>query len=244
MGRLWSDLGPIKMGQVIHFNNEKIPINDKDFHARGSVWHRSTVRLDGPARCGKIRLGRQWCWLQCHNLVSIKSNWDWVERIFIWYCSGTVAKTEATNLTGAMRHSQQHWPSSVWLVFEPFERYKCSRNHNQADGTWSRSRLPKCTCKKLLEMWCVSLTLPVTHCLNPPTPPSANNLTLEDWDSSSSMSDWNAKINYTCNAGGHNAFVSNRWKDFYELTCQEDNNFSTPTWPTCVSSRSKQKIGV
>ena len=57
------------------------------------------------------------------------------------------------------------------------------------------------------------------------------------------MSDWNAKINYTCNAGGHNAFVSNRWKDFYELTCQEDNNFSTPTWPTCVSSRIEQKMG-
>ena len=84
----------------------------------------------------------------------------------------------------------------------------------------------------------------MTHCLNPPTPPSANNLTLEDWDSSSSMSDWNAKINYTCNAGGHNAFVSNRWKDFYELTCQEDNNFSTPTWPTCVSSRIKKEWGM
>ena len=46
----------------------------------------------------------------------------WVERILIWYCSGTVAKTEATNLTGATRHSQQHWPSSVWLVFELFKR--------------------------------------------------------------------------------------------------------------------------
>ena len=56
--------------------------------------------------------------------------------------------------------------------------------------------------------------------------------------------DWNAKINYTCNAGGHNAFVSNRWKDFYELTCQEDNNFSTPTWPTCVSSRVKKNWGL
>ena len=86
-------------------------------------------------------------------------------------------------------------------------------------------------------MWCVTLTLAVTHCLNPPTPPSANNLTLEDWDSSSSMSDWNAKINYTCNAGGHNAFVSDFWQDLYELTCQDDNTFETPTWPTCVSSR-------
>ena len=103
-------------------NMKKIPTSDKHFHARGSMWHRSTVRLDGPARCGKIRLGRQWCWLQCHNLVRI-NNWGWVERILIWYCSGTVAKTEATNLTGAMRHSQQHWPSSVWLVFELFKRY-------------------------------------------------------------------------------------------------------------------------
>ena len=108
--------------QIILFDYEKIPKYDKHFHARGSMWHRSTVRLDGPARCGKIRLGRQWCWLQCHNLVRINSNWGWVERIFIWYCSGTVAKTEATNLTGATRHSQQHWPSSVWLVFELFKR--------------------------------------------------------------------------------------------------------------------------
>ena len=81
------------------------------------------------------------------------------------------------------------------------------------------------------------VTLSVSHCLTPPTPPTQNNLTLQDWDATSSMSDWTAKINYTCNAGGHNAFVSDRWKDFYELTCQEDNSFSTPTWPTCVSSK-------
>ena len=81
------------------------------------------------------------------------------------------------------------------------------------------------------------LSLSVTHCLDPPTPPTQNNLTLQDWDATTSKSEWNAKINYTCNAGGHNAFVSDFWQDLYELTCQDDNTFETPTWPTCVSSR-------
>ena len=134
---------------------------------------------------------------------------------------------------------------------------------DQADATWSRDTLPECVCKtpffihifkeqkffqqdyffhsNLPKTTVRCVTLSVSHCLTPPTPPTQNNLTLQDWDDTTSMSDWNAKINYTCNAGGHNAFVSNRWKDFYELTCQEDNTFSTPTWPTCVSSKIYKK---
>ena len=85
------------------------------------------------------------------------------------------------------------------------------------------------------------LTFSVNHCLEPPTPPAQNNLTLQDWDDTTSMSAWNATINYTCSAGGHNAFVSNYWQSFYLLTCQDDNTFSTPTWPTCVSSKNNNK---
>ena len=80
------------------------------------------------------------------------------------------------------------------------------------------------------------VTLSVTHCLTPPTPPTQNNLTLQNWDDTTSMAAWNAAINYTCSAGGHNAFVSNVWNNLYQLICQENNTFSTPTWPTCVSS--------
>ena len=82
------------------------------------------------------------------------------------------------------------------------------------------------------------VTLSVTHCLTPPTPPTQNNLTLQNWDDTTSMAAWNAAINYTCSAGGHNAFVSNVFNNLYQLTCQENNTFSTPTWPTCVSSMS------
>ena len=82
----------------------------------------------------------------------------------------------------------------------------------------------------------ITLSLSVTHCLTPPTPPAPNNLTLQGWEDLHSMSSWNTKINYTCSAGGHNAFVSDRWRDFFELTCHENNSFTTPTWPTCVSS--------
>ena len=80
------------------------------------------------------------------------------------------------------------------------------------------------------------VTLSVTHCLTPPTPPTQNNLTLQNWDDTTSMTAWNATINYTCSAGGHNAFVSNVYNNSYQLTCQDDNTFSSPTWPTCVSS--------
>ena len=82
----------------------------------------------------------------------------------------------------------------------------------------------------------INLTFSVNHCLDPPTPPTQNNLTLQNWDDTTSMAAWNAAINYTCSAGGHNAFVSNVWNNLYQLTCQENNTFSTPTWPTCVSS--------
>ena len=84
----------------------------------------------------------------------------------------------------------------------------------------------------------INLTFSVNHCLDPPTPPTQNNLTLQNWDDTTSMSAWNAAINYTCSAGGHNAFVSNVLNNLYQLTCQENNTFSTPTWPTCVLSMS------
>ena len=65
----------------------------------------------------------------------------------------------------------------------------------------------------------LTLSLSVNHCLTPPTPPTQNKLTLQGWDESSSMSKWDTKINYTCSAGGYNAFASDLGEDFYELTC-------------------------
>ena len=110
-------------------------------------------------------------------------------------------------------------------------------NGVEADYQYAHVRNPSNPIFHIFQDQVSYLSLSVTHCLDPPTPPTQNNLTLQDWDATTSKSEWNAKINYTCNAGGHNAFVSDFWQDLYELTCQDDNNFETPTWPTCVSSR-------
>ena len=74
------------------------------------------------------------------------------------------------------------------------------------------------------------------HCLNAPEPPSEANLTLRDYDSSNPRRRGD-HLNYTCSAGGYNRFASDFNKARYTLTCNDDNNYETPNWPTCVSSK-------
>ena len=76
----------------------------------------------------------------------------------------------------------------------------------------------------------------VVHCLNAPEPPSEANLTLRDYDPLSPRRR-GGHLNYTCSAGGYNKFASDFSKRRYTLTCNDDNNYETPDWPTCVSSK-------
>ena len=82
---------------------------------------------------------------------------------------------------------------------------------------------------------------PVVHCLNAPEPPAEANLTLRDYDPLSPRRR-GGHLNYTCSAGGHNKFASDYTKRRYTLTCNDDNNYETPNWPTCVSSRCCRQI--
>ena len=82
---------------------------------------------------------------------------------------------------------------------------------------------------------------PVVHCLNAPEPPAEANLTLRDYDPLSPRRR-GGHLNYTCTAGGHNKFASDYTKRRYTLTCNDDNNYETPNWPTCVSSRCCRQI--
>ena len=77
------------------------------------------------------------------------------------------------------------------------------------------------------------------YCLKPPVPPPHHNFTSEPegWYSGYSSSAWGGTIKYKCDAGGRNRRTDNYNEDDYELTCQETNNFTTPDWPTCVSSK-------
>ena len=61
-------------------------------------------------------------------------------------------------------------------------------------------------------------------------------MTLRDYDSSSPRRR-GGHLNYTCSAGGYNRFASDFNKARYKLTCNDDNNYETPDWPTCVSSK-------
>ena len=81
------------------------------------------------------------------------------------------------------------------------------------------------------------------YCLEPPVPPPHHNLTSEPegWNTGYSSSAWGGTIKYKCDAGGRNRRTDNYNEDDYELTCQETNNFTTPDWPTCVSSKSEEK---
>ena len=67
------------------------------------------------------------------------------------------------------------------------------------------------------------------------------NLTLRDYDPLSPRRR-GGHLNYTCSAGGHNKFASDYTKRRYTLTCNDDNNYETPNWPTCVSSRCYPQI--
>ena len=75
----------------------------------------------------------------------------------------------------------------------------------------------------------------VVHCLNAPDPPPEANLTVRDYDPSSPRRR-GGHLNYTCSAGGYNRFASNFNSARYILNCNDDNNYETPNWPTCVSS--------
>ena len=78
----------------------------------------------------------------------------------------------------------------------------------------------------------------VHHCNTPPIPPAHHNLTSqpEGWDGQNPTT-WGSKIYYKCSAGGKNKRSDDYSKDEYELTCQDNNNFTTPEWPTCVPSK-------
>ena len=55
-----------------------------------------------------------------------------------------------------------------------------------------------------------------------------------------SSSEHGEVLTYNCSAGGrHNRLVSDYNVNTYNLTCLPENQFSTPTWPTCVASKMK-----
>ena len=49
-------------------------------------------------------------------------------------------------------------------------------------------------------------------------------------------------LTYNCTAGGrHNRLKSDYNVNTYNLTCLPENQFSTPTWPTCAASKSQSE---
>ena len=79
---------------------------------------------------------------------------------------------------------------------------------------------------------------PVHYCDTPPIPPAHHNLTSqpEGWDGQNPTA-WGSNIKYKCSAGGENKRSDDYSKDDYQLTCQDNNTFTTPEWPTCVPSK-------
>ena len=72
--------------------------------------------------------------------------------------------------------------------------------------------------------------------MNPPEPPSEHKLNTV-WDAGNPPGHGEV-LTYNCSAGGaHNRLKSDYTKNTYTLTCLKDNQFSAPTWPTCVDSK-------
>ena len=68
--------------------------------------------------------------------------------------------------------------------------------------------------------------------------PEPHSLLVLDNDSYIYPPEINTSISYKCNAGGPiNRRVDNYDLDSYEITCLEDNVFSTPEWPICTNSK-------
>ena len=209
---------------------------------RGGVRQRSTLWLDRPTWCGEIRVGWERHWVQRDNHVRIKISalldmlqaslsrsgiWIWLWKCNLFRDIGNQMLGKSPNLSDTL-FNRLFWsisPSTYWNLLTSGRWYVEQRNVATVRMYDSLSTISS-----------ITLSLSVTHCLTPPTPPAQNNLTLQGWEDLHSMSSWNTKINYTCSAGGHNAFVSDRWRNSFELTCHENNSFTTPTWPTCVSS--------
>ena len=90
-----------------------------------------------------------------------------------------------------------------------------------------------------------------SKCVSPPQPDDSQKL-IVSWNPDYPPAH-DEKITYKCNAGQPynrhelvyichptlltNRFVSDFSLDTYELTCQRDNLFSTPNWPSCAHSR-------
>ena len=123
-----------------------------------------------------------------------------------------------------------------------YSRYKCGRgrafldpatleHYNTSkvvcgwDQTYNHSQFDPC-------VW--------THCINPPDPDAQHKLKLI-WNPLAPPAH-NDSILYICDAGStYNRFETdfNQWN--YSLTCMENNQFSEPSWPTCVDSKLKYK---
>ena len=118
-----------------------------------------------------------------------------------------------------------------------------------ATESWDSTEIPyPCECNTLNSIL-VLIFFAGSHCIEPPTPPSEHKLELYGWASTHppayqlQSSDIgpianNTKVTYKCTQDGiYNKLENDFSMNTYQLTCLEDNTFSTPSWPNCKSSK-------
>ena len=83
----------------------------------------------------------------------------------------------------------------------------------------------------ILNLWLID-----SRCVDPPTPPEDNNLSLQGYDQNNPP--WHGDtVQYCCSAGGWNRFENDFSQSCISLTCLTNNIFSSVSWPQCLHGR-------